>query len=99
MKQCVIFPESVAKIAALHDVELVVVREWAINTIFGGFDRTKLFYETNAWELVHNDSLRYCELLAARQIAFIGTHDLGAHVADIARPAIDALAAARCRDA
>jgi hypothetical protein len=93
VKQLVLFPESIAKIAQLHGAELVVVREWAMNTIFGGFDRTKLFYETNAWELVHNDSLRYAGLLEKRQIALIGTHDLSAHVAGMKRSAIDALQA------
>lgn len=81
VKQLVFFPMSLAKIAALQGIELVIVREWALNTIFGGFDRTRLFYETNVWELVHNDSLRYSELLEHRQIALLGTHDVSAHIA------------------
>ncbi len=91
VKQCVIFPESVAKIAKLQGAELVLVSEWAINTIFGGFDRSKLFYETNAWELVHNDALRYSGLLESRQIAFLGTHDLTAHISGMSRLALDEL--------
>lgn len=93
IKQCVFFPESVAKIARLQGVELVLVREWALNTIFGGFDRNRQFYETNAWELVQNDALRYSGLLANKQIAFLGTHDLAAHVAGVEQSAIDDLQA------
>ena len=91
IQQCVFFPESIAKIAKLQGVDLVLVREWAVNTVFGGFDRGKLFYETNTWELVQNDALRYSGLLENRQIAFLGTHDLSAHIAGISRTAIDDL--------
>jgi len=88
IKQCVLFPESVAKIVKLQGAELVLVREWAMNTIFGGFDRSKRFYETNAWELVHNDAVRYSGLLENQQIAFLGTHDLAAHISGIHESAI-----------
>lgn len=91
IQQCVIFPESIAKIARLQGAELVLVREWALNTIFGGFDRSRPFYETNAWELVQNDALRFSGLLENRQIAFLGTHDLSGHISGISRTAIDDL--------
>lgn len=91
IRQCVFFPESITKIARLQGAELVLVREWALNTIFGGFDRSKQFYETNAWELVQNDALRYSGLLANKQIAFLGTHDLAAHIAGVERTAINNL--------
>ena len=91
VRQCVFFIHSLAKIAKLQGAELVLVREWAINTIFGGFNRNKLFYETNVWELVHNDSLRYAELLEKKQIAMLGTHDLTAHLSGISATAIEDL--------
>lgn len=91
IQQCVFFPESIAKIAGLQGAELVLVRDWALNTIFGGFDRSKLFYETNAWELVQQDAVRYSRLLENRQIAFLGTHDLSAHISGILHTPIDEL--------
>ena len=83
VKQLVFFPESIAKIKSLENADLVIVKEWALNTIFGGFDPKKRFYETNSWELVENDALRYTELLENRQIAFVGTHDLAAHMSGL----------------
>ena len=91
IRELIFFPESIAKIVRLQGVELVLVREWALNTIFGGFDRSRRFYETNAWELVHNDTLRYSGLLRDRRIALLGTHDLTAHVAGLERDAVDEL--------
>ncbi len=91
IRQCVIFPLSIARIAAHRGVELVIVREWALNTVFGRFDRSRPYYETNAWELVQNDTLTYSALLARKQVAFLGTHDLTAHVAGISSLATSAL--------
>ncbi len=79
--QCVFFPASLAKIAALEDTELVIVRDWALNTIFGNFDPAKSYYQTNFWELENNDALRFARLLEARKLPLLGTHDLVAHIA------------------
>ncbi len=81
--QCVFFPESIARILALQDTELVLVRPWAMNTIFGGFDPAKNYYQTNFWELENNDALRFARLLTRRQVPFLGTHDLVAHIAGV----------------
>ncbi|MBC7385449.1 MAG: hypothetical protein H7301_04690 [Cryobacterium sp.] len=83
LSELVFFPESIAKIAKLAGAELVIVREWALNTVFGGFDRTKRYYEANPWELIQNDSLRYTKLIETRKIAFLGTHDFVAHIAGL----------------
>ena len=88
VRQVVFFPESIAKIARLQGAELVLVREWALNTIFGGFDRSLPFYQVNVWELVHNDSLRYAGLLEKKQVTFLGTHDLTSHVAGLSGVAL-----------
>ena len=85
--QLVFFPESLASISALEGAELVIVKEWALNTVFGGFAPDKRFYETNSWELVENDALRYAQLLANRQIAFLGTHDLAGHISGLSQKA------------
>jgi len=69
--QCVFFPESIAKILALQGAELVLVREWGMNTIFGGFDPEKHYYQTNFWELENNDTLRFAKLVESRKIPFL----------------------------
>jgi len=78
--QLVIFPQIVAKILSLQNIELVIVKQWALNTVFGGFDSEKNFYVTNEWEIRQNDSLRMAHLISKRQLAFIGTHDFVAHI-------------------
>lgn len=85
--QCVFFPETIMEIAALEEAELVSVRPWGINTVFGGFDPTKSYYEGNMWEFVNLDALRYSRLLEKKQIVFWGTHDLVSHIAGIRRDA------------
>lgn len=90
-KQLVIFPESIAKILKLENIDVVIVKEWAINTIFGRFDPQKRFYEMNTWELVEQDVLRYAELLENRKIALLGTHDLVAHLSGMKEKNADTL--------
>jgi hypothetical protein len=85
--QCVFFPEIITQIAALNGAELVSVRPWGINTVFGGFDPTKSYYEGNMWEFINLDALRYSRLLENKQIVFWGTHDLVSHIAGIRKDA------------
>ncbi|MFL5813384.1 MAG: hypothetical protein ACJ763_07375 [Bdellovibrionia bacterium] len=85
--QCVFFPEIITRIAALEGAELVSVRPWGINTVFGGFDPTKSYYEGNMWEFINLDALRYSRLLEKKQIVFWGTHDLVSHIAGIRKEA------------
>jgi hypothetical protein len=80
LHQLVIFPESVCQILALQGVEAVLVKPWAMNTIFGGFHPQDAFYQTNMWELSNNDTMRFSELVAKRQVPFLGTHDFIAHI-------------------
>jgi hypothetical protein len=76
----VVFPRTVAAFLKSEGVEPVLVRPWALNTIFGGFDPAMHYYQTNFWELEHNDSLRFARLVEQRRIPFLGTHDLVAHI-------------------
>lgn len=78
-----IFPGMIAKISALEGVELVLVKSWALNSIFGGFDPAKAYYQTNFWELENNDSLLFADLVRRGRLALLGTHDLIAHVAGV----------------
>jgi hypothetical protein len=86
-----LFPGLIAKIAALEGVELVLVKSWALNSIFGGFDPSKAYYQTNFWELENNDSLLFANLVRNGRLALLGTHDLIAHVAGVRREAWQSL--------
>lgn len=80
-----IFPEIIANIAAAEGIELTMVKSWGMNSIFGGFDPSKGYYQTNFWEIENNDVLKFADLTRRGQIAFMGTHDLIAHIAGVDR--------------
>lgn len=78
-----IFPEIIREIAKGEGVELVLVKTWGMNSIFGGFDPAKEYYQTNFWEIENNDALKFADLIRRRRLALMGTHDLIAHVAGL----------------
>ncbi|MGZ3796642.1 MAG: hypothetical protein ACXVB1_09760, partial [Pseudobdellovibrionaceae bacterium] len=78
-----IFPEIINQIAQGEGVELVLVKSWGSNSIFGGFDPAKGYYQTNFWEIENNDSLKFSDLIRQGKLAFMGTHDLIAHIAGL----------------
>jgi len=78
-----IFPEIIYKIAEAQGIELVIVKSWGKNSIFGGFDPAKGYYQTNFWEIENNDVLKFSDLVRQGRLAFMGTHDLIAHIAAI----------------
>tara|TARA_B110001454_G_scaffold181094_1_gene174967 strand:+ start:19187 stop:20143 length:957 start_codon:yes stop_codon:yes gene_type:complete len=78
-----VFPDIIHRIAKSHGVDLVLVKTWGMNSIFGGFDPSKGYYQTNFWEIENNDSIKFADLIRHSQIAFLGTHDLIAHIAGI----------------
>jgi hypothetical protein len=80
VRELLLFPEAIARILALEGIEVVLVKRWGQNTIFGAFDPAKHYYQTNLWELENNDTLLFSRLLEKRRLAFLGTHDLVAHV-------------------
>ncbi len=81
LKQLILFPEIVAKYLETENIEAMIVRSWANNTVFGGYTSSQPYYFTNIWELANLDALRYSDLVSRRQIPFLGTHDLVAHIA------------------
>ena len=83
IKALVFFPEIISKIAELQGATLVVQKSWAMNSIFGGFDPAHSYYQTNFWELENNDVMTFSKLIMNQKLAFLGTHDLIAHVAGI----------------
>lgn len=86
-----VFPDIIERIARAEGVDLVFVRPWGLNSIFGGFDPAKGYYQTNFWEIENNDVLRFADLVRHGRLAFLGTHDLIAHIAGVNREAFDAL--------
>ncbi len=78
-----IFPEIIARIAQEEGVELVIIKSWGVNSIFGGFDPAKSYYQTNLWEIENNDVLKFSDLVRNGQVALLGTHDLIAHIGGI----------------
>ena len=80
LRQLVVFPSVVARWLGTQGVEAVLVKAWALNTVFGGFAPSDGYYQTNMWELSNIDVLQYARLVERRQIAFLGTHDLVAHI-------------------
>jgi hypothetical protein len=83
IRELVIFPAIVAKIVELQGVELALVRAWGMNTVFGGFDGSHGYYQTNLWELSNNDALIFSEIEKDGRLAFLGTHDFVAHVTGV----------------
>lgn len=77
----VVFPAVVAEILRGQGIEAVLVKTWGRNSLFGGFDPSKGYYQTNFWELENNDALLFSQLVKNRELAFLGTHDLVAHIA------------------
>lgn len=91
INRCIFFPESIAKIAALQEAELVIVRDWAIS------DLSILDEEYDPLEerkqAIHNrDGVIFAGLLKESQLPFMGTHDIVAHIAGIDKTAIKKLA-------
>ncbi|NUM60132.1 MAG: hypothetical protein HUU56_15975 [Bdellovibrionaceae bacterium] len=78
-----IFPEIINKIAQSEGIELVLVKTWGSNSIFGGFDPSKGYYQTNFWEIENNDTIIFSDLIRKGKVAFMGTHDLIAHIAGV----------------
>jgi len=78
-----IFPEIINKIAQSEGIELVLVKSWGTNSIFGGFDPSKGYYQTQFWEIENNDALKFSDLIRQERLALMGTHDLVAHVAGL----------------
>jgi hypothetical protein len=87
VKQLVLFPEIIAAIARRQGVEPVLVKTWGKNSLFGGFDPAKGYYQTNFWELENNDALLFSGLVSQNHLAFLGTHDLIAHLAGVEKGA------------
>lgn len=60
--RCVFFPESIAKIAALQEVELVIVRDWAIAEL-EAIDKEYDPIEERTQAIRNRDALTFADLL------------------------------------
>jgi len=87
LARLVFFPESIAKIAALQEVELVIVRDWAIAEL-GSIGHKYDPIEERSQAIQNRDALVFASLLENRQLPFLGTHDIVAHIAGLEKNSI-----------
>ncbi|MES2855430.1 MAG: hypothetical protein V4692_06195 [Bdellovibrionota bacterium] len=80
LSQIVIFPEDVAANYARRGFELVIVRDWVLNSGLSTRDSALNYLVTNRWEAETNSARLQTKLMSNRQVAFSGTHDLADHL-------------------
>ena len=81
LSQIVIFPADLAQNYRARGLELVIVRDWVLSSCLSSEDKRPVEYlATNLWELENNTARLQAELMANRQVAFSGTHDLADHL-------------------
>jgi hypothetical protein len=72
ISRCLFFPESIAKIAALQGVELVIERDWAIAEL-EAIDNEYDLIEERTQAINNQDSVIFTNLPGNRQLPFLGT--------------------------
>lgn len=90
LRQVVIFPITVARIAKLQDAELVIVPRWALDMSFAHVEsHTWEYYQDfgkpESWAAVRAWILHFCELTIGQRIPFFTTHDLTSHITGFQR--------------
>src|SRR5690349_10830170 len=85
IRQLVIFPITVARIAQLEDTRLVIVPSWALDLPLTDRHHATAYYLDFAtpeqWARVPQQVLHYCRLTENQVIPFFTTHDLADHLA------------------
>jgi hypothetical protein len=82
-REIVIFPETIAQIIALENVEAVLVKAWVLNTVFGGLGAGAQYYEVKLWDIENNDTLLFSRITEKRLVPFLSTHDLAVHISGL----------------
>jgi hypothetical protein len=80
LERLILYPEVICKVLASKGITATIMKPWAMNILFNGFDPSKEYYQTNYWELVENDTIRFCKMITSNELVFLGTHDLIAHI-------------------
>jgi hypothetical protein len=85
IRQLVIFPITVARIAQLEDTRLVIVPSWAVDLPLADRQRATAYYLDFAtpeqWARFPAQVIHYCRLTENQTIPFFTTHDLADHLA------------------
>ena len=95
-EQIIIVPEWIRMILSSENIYLAYNRQWADFSVLAktlplGLAKSKSIYTTNLWEMENLDVLRLLNHLKSRELAFLGTHDLVAHLAGATGEAMDGL--------
>lgn len=81
LSHLIIFPALVADQFRKVGLELVIVRDWILNSGLKS-DRSKAveYTKSNLWEITENLSHTHASLIHRRKLPFFGTHDLADHL-------------------
>ncbi|MEM7646144.1 MAG: hypothetical protein AAF203_04475 [Pseudomonadota bacterium] len=81
LSQIIIFPEDVYHNYKRRQLELVIVRDWALSAFLQGNSHDSVnYFFSNEWEVKNNTAKIQTQLMKNRQLAFSGTHDLTDHL-------------------
>lgn len=88
IRQIVLFPITVARVARREDAALVIVPRWALDTAFAHRESATWEYyldfgKPERWAAVRHWILHFCALTIERKIPFFTTHDLTAHITGV----------------
>ncbi len=79
LTRIVIFPEKVAEDFRERGLELVIVRDWVLDSFLTNQPSYNYQFASEA-EMDSKSALRQAQLLSQRQLSFSGTHDLADHL-------------------
>lgn len=81
LTRIVIYPARVARMFQQRGFDLVIVRDWLLSSSLNLDQRSRVAYLfANQWEIENNIGRMQSQLLANRQLAFSGTHDIADHL-------------------
>jgi hypothetical protein len=80
LSRAVIFPSRVARHYAKLGFQLVIVRDWILNSALSAGEATVAYLHTNEWEVRNRIAVMQAELMVRREIPFFGTHDIVDHL-------------------
>lgn len=96
--EIVIFPADVAEKFRHKGFELVIVRDWILNSSLCLDQQKRVSYLlTNEWELDRCIANMQARLMTNHQLAFFGTHDVVDHLLGADRQRFDAFQTLFCR--
>ncbi|MBC7458506.1 MAG: hypothetical protein H7235_09520 [Bdellovibrionaceae bacterium] len=73
------FPEQIAELLRVQQIEPVFVRDWLLTCTFSDFNPTTTDYRVQMSELINNDAFLFAELVSNKQMVFQSLHDVIQH--------------------